>query len=102
MTPRSVERNEWLHRWVWVLFDAAIWFAAIFGATWLRFDFKHAQLFTATTGTLRGTTWGSAIRAQTTSPPAVTMTVRLMSVVSSNEPRRWPTAYGPMTVPTQR
>ena len=49
MTPRSVERNEWLHRWVWVLFDAAIWFVAIFGATWLRFDFKHAQLFTATT-----------------------------------------------------
>jgi len=34
---------------VWVLFDAAIWFAAIYGATWLRFDFKHAQLFTATT-----------------------------------------------------
>ena len=32
-----------------MLFDAAIWFAAIYGATWLRFDFKHAQLFTATT-----------------------------------------------------
>ena len=49
MTPRAVERNEWLHRWVWVLFDAAIWFAAIYGATWLRFDFKYAPVFVATT-----------------------------------------------------
>jgi FlaA1/EpsC-like NDP-sugar epimerase len=43
------QRREWLHRWVWVLFDAAIWFAAIYGATWLRFDFKRASVFVATT-----------------------------------------------------
>jgi len=34
---------------VWVLFDAAIWFVAIYGATWLRFDFKRASVFVATT-----------------------------------------------------
>lgn len=49
MTPRAVQRREWLHRWVWVLFDAAIWFVAIYGATWLRFDFKRASVFVATT-----------------------------------------------------
>jgi FlaA1/EpsC-like NDP-sugar epimerase len=49
VTPRSVERNEWLHRWVWVLFDGAIWFVAVFAATWVRFDFKHDSLFVETT-----------------------------------------------------
>jgi len=49
VTPRGVQRNEWLHRWVWVLFDGAIWFAAVFAATWVRFDFKHDSLFVATT-----------------------------------------------------
>ena len=44
---------------------------------------------------------GSAAHAQTTNP-AVTTTVRPISVVSSKEPRRWPTAYGPMTAPTSR
>jgi len=34
---------------VWVLFDAAIWFVAIYGATWLRFDFKYAPVFVAAT-----------------------------------------------------
>jgi FlaA1/EpsC-like NDP-sugar epimerase len=43
------QRSEWLHRWVWVLFDAAIWFVAIYGATWLRFDFKRAPVLVATT-----------------------------------------------------
>ena len=32
-----------------MLFDAAIWFVAIYGATWLRFDFKRASVFVATT-----------------------------------------------------
>ena len=49
MKPRAVQRNEWLHRWVWVLCDGAIWFVAIVGATWVRFDFKHDLLFAATT-----------------------------------------------------
>ncbi|NMM34901.1 MAG: polysaccharide biosynthesis protein [Phycicoccus sp.] len=40
MTTRAAVRRDRLHRWVWLLFDAAIWFAAVFGATWLRFDFK--------------------------------------------------------------
>ena len=43
------QRSEWLHRWVWVLFDAAIWFVAIYGATWLRFDFKRAPVLVAST-----------------------------------------------------
>ena len=49
MTPRAVQRRDRLHRWVWVLFDAAIWFVAIYGATWLRFDFKRAPVFLAAT-----------------------------------------------------
>ena len=43
------QRSEWLHRWVWVLFDAAIWFVAIYGATWLRFDFERPPVLVATT-----------------------------------------------------
>src|SRR5450631_357055 len=42
-------RGQWLHRWVWLLFDAAIWFLAIFGATWLRFDFGDARVFVGST-----------------------------------------------------
>jgi len=34
---------------VWALGDAAIWFVAIFGATWLRFDFKATLVFAAST-----------------------------------------------------
>jgi len=49
VTPRAVQRRDRLHRWVWALFDAAIWFAAIYGATWLRFDFKRTPVFVATT-----------------------------------------------------
>jgi FlaA1/EpsC-like NDP-sugar epimerase len=49
VTPRAVQRRDRLDRWVWVLFHAAIWFVAIYGATWLRFDFKHSSLFVVTT-----------------------------------------------------
>ena len=49
MTTGAKARRERLHRWVWVLFDAAIWFIAIYGATWLRLDFEHAPVFTKTT-----------------------------------------------------
>ena len=49
VTPRAVQRRDRLHRWVRALFDAAIWFAAIYGATWLRFDFKRTPVFVATT-----------------------------------------------------
>jgi len=38
-------RGQRLHRWVWVLLDAGIWFAAIYGATWLRFDFEQPSVF---------------------------------------------------------
>jgi len=44
-----IKRNEWLHRLVWVLFDAAIWFVAIYCATWARFDFMRASVFAAGT-----------------------------------------------------
>ena len=45
----ATERHgDFLHRWVWVVFDGAIWFAAIYAATWLRFDFKDTPLFMGT------------------------------------------------------
>src|ERR1019366_161376 len=43
------QRGEWLHRWAWVLFDGAIWFVAIYGATWLRFDFRDTPVLMGTT-----------------------------------------------------
>ncbi len=49
MMPRGDGRSEWLHRWVWALFDAAIWFVAIYGATWLRFDFTFAPVLVQST-----------------------------------------------------
>ena len=35
MTSGAAQHSEWLHRWVWVLFDGVIWFVAIYAATWL-------------------------------------------------------------------
>jgi FlaA1/EpsC-like NDP-sugar epimerase len=43
------QRDEWLHRWVWVLFDGGIWFCAIYCATWLRFDFADTPVLVTTT-----------------------------------------------------
>jgi FlaA1/EpsC-like NDP-sugar epimerase len=40
----AIHRNQWLHRWVWVLFDGGIWFVAIYAATWLRFDFTNTDV----------------------------------------------------------
>jgi FlaA1/EpsC-like NDP-sugar epimerase len=34
---------------VWVLFDAGIWFVAIYGATWLRFDFRDTSVLVVST-----------------------------------------------------
>jgi len=47
--PRAIQRRDRLRRWVWALLDAAIWFTAIYGATWLRFDFRVAKVFAAST-----------------------------------------------------
>jgi FlaA1/EpsC-like NDP-sugar epimerase len=44
-----LQRAIWLHRWAWVLFDGSIWFVAVCGATWLRFDFENASVLMATT-----------------------------------------------------
>ena len=49
MTPRAVRRRDRVHRWVWALFDAAIWFVAIYGATWLRLDFRATSVTVAAT-----------------------------------------------------
>ena len=54
MTSGAVQRRERMYRWAWVLVDAAIWFVAIYGATWLRFDFKKAPVLVATTLTVAG------------------------------------------------
>jgi len=45
VTQRTMQRRDRLHRWLWALIDSAIWFLAIYIATWLRFDFEHAPLF---------------------------------------------------------
>jgi len=47
--PRAIQQRDRLHRWVWAVLDAAIWFVAIYGATWLRFDFRLTRVFAATT-----------------------------------------------------
>ena len=47
--PRAVRRRNWLLRWVWAMFDAAIWFLAIYGATWLRYDFSVVNALVAGT-----------------------------------------------------
>jgi FlaA1/EpsC-like NDP-sugar epimerase len=39
VTNGKEQRSLWPHRWMWLVFDAAIWFGAIYGATWLRYDF---------------------------------------------------------------
>jgi len=49
VTNGTERRSQWLHRWVWLLFDAAIWFVAIYGATWLRYDFQEASAFVGAT-----------------------------------------------------
>lgn len=49
MRQRALRRSEWLHRWVWVVFDAAIWFVAIYFAAWAQFDFGRASVFAAGT-----------------------------------------------------
>lgn len=42
LTPRDRDR---LRRWAWAAVDAAIWFFAIFAATWLRYDFDLEATF---------------------------------------------------------
>jgi FlaA1/EpsC-like NDP-sugar epimerase len=49
LTSGATRRGEWLHRWVWVLFDGAIWFVAIYAATWLRYDFRRPPVLLAAT-----------------------------------------------------
>jgi len=49
MTSGDEQQGEWLHRWVWVVFDGTIWFAAIYLATWLRFDFANTPVLVRTT-----------------------------------------------------
>ena len=41
MTPRAAQRRNRFRRWVWALIDAVIWVIAIYGATWLRYDFDR-------------------------------------------------------------
>lgn len=39
MERRAAHRRHELDRWTWASVDAAAWFAAVYLATWLRFDF---------------------------------------------------------------
>jgi FlaA1/EpsC-like NDP-sugar epimerase len=36
--------GDWLYRWGWLPFDSAIWLLAVYGASWLRLDFRFAPL----------------------------------------------------------
>ena len=51
---RTKRRSQWLHRRAWLLLDAVIWFVAIYGATWLRYDFVDPSLLGHTTLTFAG------------------------------------------------
>jgi FlaA1/EpsC-like NDP-sugar epimerase len=42
-------RGERLNRWIWVLIDGGIWFVAVYGATWLRFDLTRTDMLVDTT-----------------------------------------------------
>lgn len=41
MTATRTTRAERVHRWLWALADAGVWAVAIYGASWLRFDFNE-------------------------------------------------------------
>ena len=49
MTVGGKRRRQWLHRWVWVLFDGAIWFVAMYCATWLRIDINNTSVIVGAT-----------------------------------------------------
>ena len=49
MKSRTERRSEWLHRWMWLVFDSGIWFLAVYLATWLRFDFGDVRVLVAAT-----------------------------------------------------
>ena len=49
MEKRRARRRDRVHRWVWAAIDSVIWFAAIYGATWLRYDFAFEPTFVLTT-----------------------------------------------------
>jgi len=49
MTIIAEKRGDWLYRWAWLPFDSAIWLVAIYGATWLRFDFQFGPVLMGTT-----------------------------------------------------
>ena len=49
MTPRAIQRRERLRRWVWAFIDAFIWVIAVYGATWLRYDFVRRPVLVSGT-----------------------------------------------------
>jgi FlaA1/EpsC-like NDP-sugar epimerase len=49
VTSGADQATNWLSRWRWALFDGGIWFAAIYVATWLRFNFEVTPVFVSTT-----------------------------------------------------
>jgi FlaA1/EpsC-like NDP-sugar epimerase len=49
VTSVTERRSQWLHRWVWLFFDASIWFVAVHAATWLRYDFGDGHVFVSST-----------------------------------------------------
>jgi FlaA1/EpsC-like NDP-sugar epimerase len=40
MRSRTIAQQLRLHQWVWAATDCALWFVAIFSATWLRYDYN--------------------------------------------------------------
>jgi FlaA1/EpsC-like NDP-sugar epimerase len=44
VTSGTERRHQWLYRWIWALFDGAIWFVAVYSAIWLLFDFRQTSV----------------------------------------------------------
>ena len=61
MTPRAARRRNRFRRWVWALIDAIIWVIAIYGATWLRFDFDNRPVLDSGAALFALTAAGAAI-----------------------------------------
>ena len=64
--------SPWLRRWVWLLFDGGVWFAAIYGATWLRYDFQETSwLVGSTLGFAAGAAAASLVVGASIGPYAI-------------------------------
>jgi FlaA1/EpsC-like NDP-sugar epimerase len=101
--------SQWLHRWVWMLFDGTIWFLAIYAATWLRFDFTDTDLLVTSTLTFAAAaTLGHLVSGAVFGPYAVghrrgsfeeTTDLSVAVVITTSALQIWALFATPMLVP---